>query len=102
MPAPWSKEMTDVLISMYQNHTASEISKHLGVTRNAIEQRAKRVNLYKNKKPWNKSDTNELLLRYPNEKNKEIAKSIGRSVSCILSKAKRMKLKKTKKFNANL
>ncbi|WP_028521991.1 HNH endonuclease signature motif containing protein [Runella limosa] len=97
----WNDELDARLRELWPRHKSAEIAEMMGMTQVAIQSRAKRLGLQKDRDFrgfWSPEEIEFFREHYPNTKNDELAEMLGRQESQVIGMAQRMRLKKSKEF----
>lgn len=103
----WSKEMDEYLKVHYQTKTNAELAIILGVSKQAVMRRLKKLELSRGNDghshyDWNYERTSELILTYASgEKLAIIAKKLGVSLQAVKRKIKALELEPRRKKSSD-
>lgn len=95
----WTGQEDSVLIDLWKNHTAREISHIIGTRSECgVFNRVKKLEIGEHQNDWSANDTETLVSTYKYSSNTEIANSLGRSLESVTRKAQRLGLDKIAKW----
>lgn len=97
----WTEKLDARLRELWPRHKSLEVARLMGMSKIAVQSRAKRLELNKDhdfRGFWSPEEIEFFREHYPNYKNDELAEMLGRQESQVISMAHRMKLKKSKAF----
>lgn len=97
----WTDKLDARLRELWPRHKALEVARLMGMSKIAVQSRAKRLGLNKDhdfRGLWSEEEERFFIEHYPNLRNIELAELLGRQEGQVESKAQRLKLKKSKEF----
>lgn len=97
----WTEKLDARLRELWPRHKSLEVARLMGMSKIAVQSRAKRLELNKDhdfRGLWSKEEEQFLRTHYPDLSNAELARLLGRRESQIKSKSDRMRLNKSKQY----
>lgn len=101
MSKVWNDKLDARLQELWPRHKSAQIAEMMGMTQVAVQSRARRLKLQKDRDFrgfWSPEEIEFLREHYSNTKNDELAEMLGRQETQVVNQANRLRLKKSKEF----